>query len=520
MSKSGVDETAVIERIEAAFRPYIRSPQEAVRIRRLLTLYLNSLIVFPEGIEYSHAQLCIPQNALTVKKIPKEVTGVRRKYLESLRANIAARNSYDELRVGGGTGKSVSEESLNDADGAKRLQMHLHLLKRRQRHAELQIEQHYLGKLSETNPVKDGFLDLKAGKENLSASLSTLSAETTELEAARERETMEALTEKLERAVLKAKLQLERERRLLAEVKARYEASDQPASDANRLQALSATRDELVRWIEEKLSKAGAEGQATSAPDVTSPSETRDSFDAAQMREEIMAQYEQYIKARKKLLDAATAATSPLPQRDSIVETKEASSTILPPALQRDVSFLPFVSQQLVKLLQSQRAIATQQSYISKEINKEKSSMRDTLERLSDESHLLPAYPIMARQDRFKSVVAALRPSSLGEGGQKEEIIRRAEAWAFASKEANLATEELVGGQAQQGKEHLDHAQKSLAELDALEGQGGAKPQESDESEEEDIWAGSITSQHRQRRKARQGKLETGWAGLNGRIGL
>src|SRR4051794_33515838 len=72
------------------------SAEERVKIRRLLTIYLASLITFPDE-RLSHFQLCNPETALEVKSIPREVIGLRRQYLKEVQANIKARREYQDL---------------------------------------------------------------------------------------------------------------------------------------------------------------------------------------------------------------------------------------------------------------------------------------------------------------------------------------------------------------------------------------------------------------------------------------
>jgi hypothetical protein len=512
------------------------SAEEALRIRRLLTLYLVSLITFPDG-QPSHFQLCRPETALEVKDIPKEVIGLRRQYLKEIRANIKARQNYQGLLASG-----ISEDGgvTNDGevgDGATRLETHLKLLQMRKGHKAVQIARHYLEKLKETNPAKDGGLDFRSDPVH-EDEMSQLPSVGGANSAGSDGESTKILTEKLERAVIRAKYQLEREKGLLAEVKARHAngSSDGRMMDPRaRRKALSATRDELVRFLEEKMSSASLENDDVPTHATEHGGEL--ASDCEQIHKQINAEYEGYITARKRLLETAAKALyiSPEPGSKTIVSDNSTKAVEIrarapaPVTGQSTISTLPFISEQLLPLLQDQKAAALQKSYTAKVLNAERVKALDSLERLADESHLLPAYPIMARQERFKNVAAALGGSrKLGQatGGpreEKDEMVRRAEAWAFAAEEAKKAEEHSVMERVRHGNELLDGAGESLAILDQL--LRGNPPDselgsDGDEAEKRLDAAGAVTH-NAQSRRIRPSEQEQGpWVGLNGRIGI
>src|SRR5271156_3490673 len=93
------------------------SPEETVKIRRLLTLYLASLITFPDKLP-SHFQLCNPETALEVKSIPREVIGLRRQYLKEVQANIKARHDYQDLLAQRAGPDETGEDVADVADVA------------------------------------------------------------------------------------------------------------------------------------------------------------------------------------------------------------------------------------------------------------------------------------------------------------------------------------------------------------------------------------------------------------------
>jgi hypothetical protein len=512
------------------------SPEETAKIRRLLTLYLASLITFPDE-RPSHFQLCNPETALEVKSIPREVIGLRRQYLKEVQANIKARSDYQDLltqRAGPGeTGEDVADAG----DGVARLETHLRLLQLRKRCEEVRIARHYLEKLKETNPAKDGGLHFRQHPIDEDATMASLQALLEIGDGSTGRDSTEDLMKKLERAVITAKYQLEREERLLAEAKARHPKGSSTNQDNRpRLNALATTRDELVRFLEEKMSSDSLEYDNSAHSAVENGAEP--ALDREQVQEEIQAEYEKYLTARKRLLDVASTALSAPgePESHDTVSRKDTEvvdnrvGAPLPVITQPALSVLPFISEQLLPLLRNQKAHALQRSYTSKVLNTERRKALDSLELLADESHLLPAYPIMARQARFKNVVGALggpkKPdhAMVDAGEDTDEMIKRVEAWAFAAEEASKAGDGFVMGKVNYGNERLDEAEGSLALLDKLLGKDPQRFAAAGHGgDEADIWleAAGAGTENAQNRRARPIQQESGpWAGLNGAVGL
>jgi hypothetical protein len=513
------------------------SPEETVKIRRLLTLYLASLITFPDE-RPSHFQLCNPETALEVKSIPREVIGLRRQYLKEVQANIKARNDYQDLLTQRAGPDETGEHVADAGDGVARLETHLRLLQLRKRREEVRIARHYLEKLKETNPAKDGGLHFRQHPIDEDATMASLQAPLEIGDGSTGRDSTEDLMKKLERAVITAKYQLEREERLLAEVKARHpkgSSTNQDNGPRPRLNALAATRDELVRFLEEKMSSDSLEYDNSAHSAVENGAEPAP--DREQVQEEIQAEYEKYLTARERLLEvASTALSAPggleshntISGKDNEVDNRV--GVPLPVITQPALSVLPFISEQLLPLLRNQKAHALQRSYTSKVLNTERRKALDSLELLADESHLLPAYPIMARQARFKNVVSALggpkKPdhAMVDAGEDTDEMIKRVEAWAFAAEEASKAGDGFVMDKVNHGTERLDGVEGSLALLDKLLGKDPQRLAAAGHgSDEADIWletAGTGT-ENAQNRRARPIQQESGpWAGLNGAVGL
>ncbi len=475
--------------------------------------------------------MCLPESVIEVKNLPKEIVGIRRQYLREVQANVAARKRYDGY-LAGNISKNASDDTNDFAKSSPtRLEVHLRLLQMRKRHEELRITRHYLDKLRETDPAKNGHLHLKTHQNGeVHVQELVIPSSEPENEFASGAST-QALTRELEMAVIRAKHQLEKEKQLLADIKAQREpeAPSGLGGQTSRLLALSATRDELVRWLDEKLSQAGTEDGTVDPKDAIENAE--DPVDYARMYEQIQAQYEKYIEARKKLLSVAAIATStsipPQSQETTVNINAESSKTTSNMLAQPTFSTLPFISEQLLPLLQAQKSSALQRSYATRLLTTEKSAALESLEWLADESHLLPAYPIMARQERFRHAAALMGPRKLERAMTDDELdepVRRVEAWAFAAKEASSAREEFVGERVGYSSERLEGAENNLAELSALLRRTSSEEESRQRGErdaDEDVWLEEVGAQGPKPRRARQGQREKGpWAGLNGKLGV
>lgn len=512
--------------------PYIRTRQEALRIRQVLTAYLRSQIVFKDddpNIPNSHAQshlaLCVPNESIVdVKPIPPEITGLRRQYLEALQANVAARKEYQDIseQIASARLQQQDRKETPAHDSNSDFQAYLKLLRSRRHHTKLQVFQHYLDELKQRDVPGSDYFEKQAAE---SKHIAPPELDGRESESG-SKDNLEELVHKLERAVIRAKSQLDREKKLLEEVKARHESDgprDEDIPSAVKARALQRTRDELVQWIEEKLVITG--GDDSGPVEELSPEELEDSARLLEERkEQIRKQYDAYIAARKKLLDAASKAcqpivmpSAPMPSTPSRATEQKTTPNPTPPI--HPIDALAFTSENILPLSKSQRALALQKSYLSGMLAKEKATTLRMLNRLSDESHLLPEYPIPARQPRFRNAQHR-RTTSSAEQTKPDEVVSLAEAWAFASESARENEREHVEQQLELGDEAAQDAQKTLQEVyDILNQDLEVTP--GDQEPKSDIWADEARSTRSQTKPSRTEKRPNGpWSRLNGQVDI
>lgn len=517
--------------------PYVKTEQETLRIRQVLTSYLRSLIVFNDDAAHtSHLALCAPADTVKdVKRIPIELTGLRKEYLKALQANVAARNEFRTLSDDVASLRRQKVSRTRPADPADPqepgadLRDYLLLLRDRRRHSKLQVFQHYLEEfrqkgattvdLGEEDSTQQPLLP-----EGLDTGTSGTHGPDTDLDG---------LVHKLERAVVRARTQLDQEKRLFEKVKAQHdsrEKSSENPTPAVKAQALQRTRDELVQWVEERL--VSEINPDESLVQELPPEEIEEAQHLLEeQKAQIKEQYAAYLQARRDLLDVASRACQPVtvpskPPARSTYKTEIPTEVISPP---NPVDVLSYANETLIPLSKSQKSLALQKSYLSALLAKEKSTALRALHRLRDESHLLPEYPMLAHQPRFKHAVAALssrNPSQSPDQKQSDELVSLAEAWAFASDSAATNEREYVQQKVALGMEVNQDARKVLSDVygtlnQDLESvlQEGVDPDQT----MADIWASEARTvrgvgDHSGSRLEKRPKGP--WSGLNGRIGV
>ncbi|PKY02846.1 hypothetical protein P168DRAFT_291953 [Aspergillus campestris IBT 28561] len=498
--------------------PYIRTRQETLRIRQALTIYLRSLITFadddadrPDRHAQSHLSLCVPHEAVVdVKRTPPDVSGLRGEYLEALRANVAARKEYQSLCEGEASAPAPPTSETPKPDSTLELQAYLRLLRDRRQNSKLRVFQHHLQQIKARETVKPEDFERTDGKERLVVPEDWTQDEQS---GGRPEADIEGLLHNLERAVVRAKSQLDREKRLFEELKARHDARENPdgIDPAVKLAALQRTRDELVQWRRWPPEEIPAE----------------EIEESVRLLEEQKAQamelYSDYVDARKRLLDAAARACQPIASASAKPPDRSPGPDKLitePTPSLESLDALSFTSDVLLPLAKSQRALSLQKTYLAGLLGKEKSTTLRILNRLSDESHLLPEYPILARQPRFKHTATAAQKDP----AKQDAVVSLAEAWAFASDAADSGNREFVEQKVLQGTETTEDAQQALQEIYGLLNQDleeTLREADGDGQGDNDIWASearSIRSRTRANRSERRPKGP--WSRLNGRIGV
>jgi hypothetical protein len=493
--------------------PYLRPRQDALRLRQALTLYLHSHTVSEDNdaAAVSHLALTLPNananaNApVAVKRIPAEVTGVRREYLQALQENAAAKREYNDLVDRLTPAARSADASINPENTSSELNDYLALLRERRRYEKLQLFDVHLRELAADNTPED--------QQPTSSAHALDGILTGNKYGPTDGENVQALVSKLERAVLKAKAKLAKEQSLLRQLKDRQKSH--AADSRNKMMALGRTRDTLVQWVEEKLAITTTADDTNHEQRYTDTNTAETAQLIAERKMQIREQYAAYVDARRALLDAVSLLSQPtsaLP--DSQPKKPRPSSNESSLQDWSSIDVFRTVSEQILPAAKYQKSLALQRSYLAGMLTKEKTNIKHAFDRLSQESHLLPEYPILARQAKFKHITPSTTSGIVGRRQLNHDaVIEHAQAWAFAADAARSSEDDYVEQRIEHGAEMADTASETLQQVYHLLHQERTSHHEAGDVRKEDdndIWTAEVQRKARAKRSQARGP----WAAL------
>lgn len=505
--------------------PFIKPRQEALEIRRILSIFLAQNIRNPHGEFVSATSLVLPPEGTQVGFIAPQLAGIRRSYLEALQAHIAARESYNHLsmRVEEDTikAKRRKQREIEHHDHIPANIFHDYLYKQR-RYQKLIILRDSLELLAYKDAAKPDYLDPRIIMDKLTPPPELPPTYSTNLLALVEDET-QSLVSKLEKAVLRAQNALENEKVLLTKAKERYQCKALAEVANTRISALHRTRDELIEWLESRLaSPSQVDDPSEELPIPISEDRT---LDIDQRIEYIHGKYSDYLEARKTLLafmsDRSGLAIKMLPvlQEESsapLTQTREIAKSA-----QEAKSVLPALTQYLIPAANDQVNFLEHESHLSRSlVNEEQETIR-ALEILAEESHLLSKHQISAPIPPFQKECAGLSLKSLHSQGlhriREARTITQAQGWASAASAARSLQESAIEDPLRYGEKEAFAAKNVLQELQEMLG----FRRDHDEVEGPEIKIDTRDAGTRKDMLPKEIKHSKGvWAGLNGKLGI
>ncbi|OCT48038.1 hypothetical protein CLCR_04159 [Cladophialophora carrionii] len=281
----------------------------------------------------------------------------------------------------------------------------------------------------------------------------------------------------LELAVVQAHREAKREKALLDRVKA-LTPDMNPLNPQSRRYALSAVRKELTEWLEQSLDKCqeshdtgerGGEGEGEGQVE-------NDGNDDARWEAKIDDQYERYLNARRHLIGAVTCLRSPLATKErkdtvrvSITQPLSKSTARLEPT-----GIVNAIETRLLPSMQQHHTSQAHLTSLDEQLQKETTATINILDRLSDESQLLQAFPLLARSGRFEHAASAFGKKQDASNEEVQDTIsKRLEPWLFAAKAADVASASSAEAYLQQGDEAIQAASRSLDTLRLVKEAGG-----------------------------------------------
>jgi septum formation inhibitor MinC len=456
-----------IRKAQLSLSSYIKQRQEATHIRRVLAAHLDST-VDPNGHPLPRP-LSLVDASCSVESTPHGVRGLQKEYLRCVRANINARREYAQIcKAHHVKGQDhASSNRGNDALGHP-MEDFLGLVKQQQKHEVLCIIQDYVDMLSQKPTAAPEFLDPKDVLKDVE-SLPQVPPEVLNVSSTQKRPggvDLKDFVDQLEKSVLRAKLLLRGEQKLLAKVKS--EQGKPLVSEAGKLQALGTTRNELINWIEAELSRAGESSPEEEDTHAISSPEKKSAKSIDVQLAAIQQQYSRYTKARQKLVLAATGRLKPQVGIAPDEETDLAVAISESGGVHETSNVTYPYLEELVAVSNEQKAIIQQKSHLTIKLAKQLKESSQSLERLAHESHLLPAHPMPTSLSNSKGP-----ESSFGDEISKHEkpdSSRGARAWVYASESAANFMKEAILEKLEEGSMEIDESRQTMLELQRLLG--------------------------------------------------
>ncbi len=512
------DPGGIALRVKADLERYVKPREQVNYIRRILALHLGSLT----GDGPVTHPLSLVDGVFKVDA-SKEISGIQKEYISALKANAAARREFDEVLQSTTTQpESRPQQSPREPDF---LQEQLAILQlRRKKECLLAIESS-LDRLAEKPASFHSFLDSEDifhGSKPLPSVPQVVLNSFVREQSGAEPDLHQRLHQ-LEKTVLRVKLLLKQEERVLAEARARCSKSN--VSNGAKLEALNATRDELITWIETELGKASSEGSEGAAQAATGEQDQHSKADEAAITtqlQQIQRKYSAYVSSRKDLVEILAHRSQPSippPIEQSGEASKQAAGSKDP------VNHLltPYI-EGIISVSRQQKAAITQKSHITTVLSKRNKDTRQVLDRLAEESQLLPAHPDKDSLRRRPGLQYEMTSKSADRAG----VAARVKPWVLAADAAKIATLEAVAETIDGGQAALENSMTSLVKIDQLLGRGEQASEEDavvEDATEDDVWLGSEGrggAVRKHSKKETKPTVQKGdpWSILHGNLGL
>lgn len=501
--------------------PYIKSREHVNYIRRILALHLGS--ASQDGP--IKQPISLVESSQDVSLGP-ELKGAQRELIEAIKANVAARQKYDDAAHVNATKQASSQASSERSFDIAEEQIGLLKLKNKQ--SRLLAIQKHLDLLLEKPAASPDFLDPEEMFHD-AVSLPSVPKEVVNSLVAQQSTTkpdLKGQVAQLEKTVLRTKLLLRREEQLIQETRSKARSIPDVISNGTRLEALNATRNELINWIETELGKAGDE-EGEDGVEGDAQRLDRSSVDKATLDSQLRSikeKYAKYLEARRLLL--ATMAERPDSSRPPVlkpfdggnhVENEEPSPS--------SYLLIPYI-ESLLSVSRKQKAMITQKSHTNSVLGKQTKTDSQTLRSIAEESQLLPAFPMQEpgssrRRSVLGEVLTGPSPETAGLKG-------KAQPWVFAADSAKIATLEKVAEKVEGGQVALESSMRALQEINHLLGhdQVDEVEEKHEELAEDDFWLDNgpkhptSARKHTEKRKDTSKKPKDAWSKIHGDLGL
>ncbi|KAH7326556.1 hypothetical protein B0I35DRAFT_423024 [Stachybotrys elegans] len=509
------DQPQIIRTFQDGLKPYIKPREQVNYIRRVLALHLaananGGAISYPWSLaEGSEAN-----------PVTSDLKGYQKEFVEALRAHTAARRQFDE--VCGATGAGAPKDEKQDSP-SEALEDRIGVLKLRQKQARLaEVESHFnllVAKPAgthgflEPDQILDGVAPLPSVPKEVVNSLVA--------EQSRPQVSIKDRLNQLDKTVLRAKLLLKQQEHLLRSAKERSARKAAAYSHAERHEALSATRNELIAWIETELGKASTDGADEHHEEnayTRADRLTKNQSTVMEQLSEIKIKYQRYLACRRAVL----SLVSERPQAPTAPSLQPGSPASLDGQSMLPIEYLltPYI-ERLLSNSTALKSLITQKSHINAALAKQGTDISQSNRHLADESQLLPKYP-MKDPSRRRSIIRDEVPAKTS---GKLDLSNQIRPWVYAADSAKIATLEAVMENVEGGQVSLEGFMKNIELIDQMLGLSNAQDVRNKEASEEDVWLSAASAKDSKVRKHTDATTQPQadndiWSKVNGKLGL
>lgn len=513
-----------LEAVQKVLQPYVRPRDEVAHIRRMLTLHLSPAL--KDGASLTEPLSLVDSSE--PPSYPQEIRGPYREYLEALCANIKVRKEYQALSQKHSHPEVPTLESTETQPSY--LLNHLTSLKIQKKQQKLLVVEKNLDCLRQKPAASPDFLDhqrlfrdCRPLTEVPAEVVNSLALEQTSEDITTSNSVqLKGLIDTLEHRTFRTKLSLKQEEDLLEKAKVPFSAiQPENISPQAKVQALNASRSELINWIETELGKASAGddrdgGGSPAGKDVLQAKRDRDLAERTNLLSQQLAsikdKYTKYLAERKALLELITTqlhslppsfnfpaiTTSSFPPR-TISPERSSSTPAAGTATDTPPTPVPIIDHlltptltSLLRLSHEHKGLLAHKSHIATLLSKQLKENAQVLDHLAEESQLLPA----------QAMAAAAQKKDHNASSMMADLVR---PWVSAADAAKFSTFEVVAEKIEEGQMALEGSIRMLGEADRLlghepkgqqqqqhelveAGAGGGEEEDDEVGDESDIW--------------------------------
>ncbi|KAI1005936.1 hypothetical protein K3495_g2281 [Podosphaera aphanis] len=464
-----------LSNITSLLERYIKPRQETTKIRRLLRLHLSSCLQ-TENQKLLNRPLSLPNIAQREEEPLPGLQGLHREYLRHISSYVNVKNEFTHLTKEHHPdprefSSSTSNLNITHHREVTSTESFIDLERKRDRQKRLRIIQRYLEILSLKPAASVDYLDpintLKDLKDLPKIPIEVI--QPTSIDRVTTEPILRDIVSRLEKSILRAKINLKREKKLLSEI--RTEEPEPISNLSSRLIALGITRNELIKWIEAELARTSDFEIDSKEAALDSNFKDTDSINLDSKLMSIHERYLRYVNVRQSLISCINqsfevpASIEDPPKYETKAQQKCSYASHL---------LFPYL-QELVALSNEQKGFVQQKTYLKASIAKQLSESSQGFDRLAQESHLLPTYPLPSSESKGKEIDKfGSFPSEISSQENRESSLT--DAWIFAIKASNHETMEAVLEKLEEGGSLMLEAQNHLLHLQRLPGLEVANP--------------------------------------------